>query len=178
MRSLIVGEQGYVSQSNNGNFQVFRSDKKKGSLEGDVILNRSEFAKIFGRIPSTGVSLRADVFIRLCRMSNIILYFFDPEQGKPFVGEITEYSTTSPMIQAVNVEDDDFTPSYGLFLNDEGNFNLLPVSKMPKPSPITLPININKFESMFGLDIRDYFANEAIRIATLAGVPIRATIIK
>jgi hypothetical protein len=187
MEALISAEQGYVVQERDGNFAVRRSCPQyygnKGvdpCIQANVVLSRQEFARIFGRIPPSGINMRSDVFIRFCRLAGIVLYF----EGGPFPNDhkpedrnpsVSAYDIRTPMIRTYDQDAGEFDKALGLFLNDEGNFLVTPMEHDgPVPNAWPLLVPEDDFESMFGTDTRDYFANEVIRISKLAGISLRA----
>jgi len=175
-KALIVGEQGVVFQGRDGNFRVRRKNGHKGG--GYLDLNRSEFARLFGRIPPNGVVLRADVFIRILRLAGYI-FLFETADSPASASDRTDttgeipfaYCPNTPIIRTFNLNSGPHDRATGLFLNDEGNFNVTPVvhGTLGQTS-WSLYIPEDKFERMFGLDTRDYFANEVIRIASLTDI--------
>jgi hypothetical protein len=172
---LIHSEQGFLIQGRDGNFVVNRTQRGR-EYDSFVDLSRQGFARIFGRIPNGGIGLRADVFIRLCRLAEIILYFYPNKKNEEErLGIDGADDPKVAMIRTYEISADRFSKAMGLFLNDEGNFNVQPIEHGAEVPSWTLKIGTEEFESMFGLDSRDYFANEVIRISTLAGLGLGAT---
>lgn len=165
--TVINSPIGSVYCLNNGNFSVSRSMINDGLA---LPLQSETFLRVFGRPPVSAFSLRADAFFRLCRLAGLVIHF-DAKEKPPRPVFEGSYKPSVPMVKATVPNQDEHFPSLGLFLNDEGNFNILP-SNNKVEFGWTLPVDICDFESMFGSSPRDYFANDVVRVTTLAGLKI------
>lgn len=171
---IIDAPQGHVFHNRDGNFSVRKGTAKKVTTpppeKSTLWLDRQQFARIFGRIPANGVNLRADVFIRLCRLANVVLFFEGGSEDRDVLLNAYNGTPKIPILQTFGEN-----PGHGIFLNDEGNFNLQPFPSVETPVDTwTLFIDSERFECMFGRDSRDFFANEVLRISKLAGHKLRA----
>lgn len=161
---ILSGVQGAAYQNRDGNFHIRRDVIP---APGVPSLSRAEFARIFGRLPPKGVNLRADLFFRLVRLGGLEVGF--GPIGDPSFPD----KRKGPLFRTYDSEKNQNDEAYGVFLNDEGNFNLQPIPHGGPAVGLGLCLSYDEFEKIFGFDSRDYFANEVVRIATLAGYEVQ-----
>lgn len=161
----------YISQSQDGNFVAIHTPNIPRNL--GVEMSQYTFAEVFGRVPVRGMDIRADVFIRLCRLGGLVVYFedtgFPVDVPTPQLPNETRVILRTSCPGNVNPN----ATGYCLRIHPDGNFRLYtaPLSGISGG----LGIDYDRFESMFGSEPRDYFANEVLRIATLGRLALRIT---
>lgn len=152
----------FITQTLDGNFVASHT---KTTLRTGVYLNQWRFASIFGRVPYRGLPLRADIFIRLCTLGGLDVVFHDTQNdvlGSPSPGSL------------IRTEDPDApaqTPGYALRRHPDGNFRVISAT-LGFLGTDGIGVSYDRFESMFGNEPRDYFANDALRVAALGGLKL------
>lgn len=155
-----------IGQTQDGNFFAAHV---QGHILGRQELSQKRFAEIFGRVPVRGLSLRADVFVRLCRLGGLNVFLFDTTNEED--GPIPEESDV--LLRTEDPNADPKAPSYALVLQPDGNIQL--VSSTVAALQGGQGIDYDRFESMFGFEPREnYFCNEVLRIAGLGGLRLAA----
>jgi hypothetical protein len=156
----------YVDSTQDGNFSLFHA---MTSLKMGLELPQERFGKIFGRVPVRGLKMRADVFLRLCVLGGLKpgLLHSDPKV-LTLPGEEKVYLFTCE--EGISPTD----PVFALQYQPDGNLRL---TNEFRYQDITggVGVSFDQFEGMFGLEPRDFFANEVLRIAGLVGIHIGVT---
>ncbi len=160
----IASDIGHVRRNTDGNFSAVRCREQ---ITSQVPVSRQDFARMFGRIPRGGLNIRADLFIRLIRLAGFSVGVSKTEA----VHAEWPRSKTSPIIQSHDPGTSFSDPGFGLFISDDGNFNVKPFPNGDEPECYSL--RPDQFSRAFGEAPRDYLSNEVIRILDLCGLILR-----
>ncbi len=157
----------FVNATQDGNFVLQHA---LTALNTGLKLTQERFGKIFGRVPMRGLKMRADVFLRLCRLGGLSLVLADEKVEDqlfpPGPEDVFLFTTQEGISSADKV--------HALQYQPDGNFRL--TSEFTH-GEVTAGrgIPFDRFEAMFGLEPRDFFANEVLRISGLVGIHVEVT---
>jgi hypothetical protein len=156
----------YVDATKDGNFSLFHA---MTALKMGLELPQERFGKIFGRVPLRGLKMRADVFLRLCVLGGLKPGFLHSEpETLTLPGPERVFLFTCE--EGIKPTD----PVFALQYQPDGNFRLTN-DFIYKDITGGVGVSFDRFECAFGLEPRDFFANEVLRIAGLVGIHVGVT---
>lgn len=148
-----------VHANPDGNFALVQS----GSLPRHGLeLDQDTFGRVFGRVPPRGLTIRADVFLRLCTLGGLKTGLTkDGQNHWPGPDDIWLFTHEEIMPPLAPIKAIQYQPDGNFCLTADFTF---------KTDVCGFGLSFENFERAFGLEPRNYFANEVLRIAGLLGM--------